>query len=115
MKEQDVLIQKQDEHRKVCCLCQIFTLTFNKYKIEESCVVASVPSKETHMKYHITYRLHHPQYLPALFVTVMEASSHAELNTKVARIKTKWQARGYRVQIMHVTPQKKAKRKQHLL
>jgi len=92
---------------------QIFTPKFNECKIEEeSCVVASLPSKETHMKYHITYRLHHPQYLPAVSVSVMEASSHAELDAKIARIKTKWQARGYRVQITHVTQQKEAKRKQ---
>jgi hypothetical protein len=54
------------------------------------------------MKYHVTYRLMHPQSLPALSVAVMEASSHAELDAQVTKIKTKWQARGYRVQIMHV-------------
>ena len=30
------------------------------------------------MKYHVTYRLIHPQSLPALSVAVMEASSYAE-------------------------------------
>jgi hypothetical protein len=65
------------------------------------------------MKYHVTYRLLHPQYIPALSIAVMEASSHAELDAKVTKIKTKWQARGYRVQIMHVRQQKRAKRKQH--
>jgi hypothetical protein len=65
------------------------------------------------MKYHVTYRLFHPQYLPALSNAVMEASSHAELDAKVAKIKMKWQQRGYTVQIMHVTKQKGTKRKQH--
>ncbi len=66
------------------------------------------------MKYHVTYRLMHPQSMPVLSVAIMEASSHAELDAKVAKIKTKWQARGYIVQIMHVRQQKRAKRKQHL-
>ena len=65
------------------------------------------------MKYHVTYRLMHPQSLPALSVAVMEASSHAELDAQVTKIKTKWQARGYRVQIMHVRQQKRAKMKRH--
>jgi hypothetical protein len=45
------------------------------------------------MKYLVTYRLFHPQYIPAVSIAVMEAYSHAELDAKVARIKTKWQAR----------------------
>jgi hypothetical protein len=65
------------------------------------------------MKYHITYRLMHSQSLPALSVAVMEASSHAELDTQVAKIKTKWQTRGYTVQILHVRQQKRAHMKQH--
>jgi hypothetical protein len=63
------------------------------------------------MKYHITYRLYHPRYLPALSYAIMEASSHAELDTKVARIKLKWQQRGYTVHVMHVTQQKAVRRK----
>jgi hypothetical protein len=65
------------------------------------------------LKYHITYRLYHPQYLPALSNAVMEASSHAELDTQVAKIKMKWQQRGYSVHILHVTQQKGTMRKQH--
>ncbi len=61
------------------------------------------------MKYHITYRLLHPQYMPALSVAVLEASSHAELDAGLVKIKTKWQARGYSVQITRVT-QRKVKR-----
>jgi hypothetical protein len=51
--------------------------------------------------------------MPTLSVAVMEASSHTELDAKVARIKIKWQARGYKVQITHVTQQKAPKRKHH--
>jgi hypothetical protein len=71
----------------------------------------SVSLKDMQMKYHVTYRLFHPQYLPALSVAAMEASSHAELEGKLAKIKTKWQARGYRVQITHIRQQKATKRK----
>ncbi len=55
------------------------------------------------MKYRVTYRLFHPQSLPALSITVVEATSHVELDAKLVKIKMKWQVRGYRVQIMYVT------------
>jgi hypothetical protein len=42
---------------------------------------------------------------------VMEAYSHADLDSKLSKIKTKWQARGYIVQITKVTQQKVAKMK----
>ena len=76
--------------------------------------MASIPHKETHMKYHVTYRLMHPQYMPAMSVAVIEAYSHADLDSKLSKIKTKWQARGYIVQIEQVTQQKVAKMKHHL-
>ena len=63
------------------------------------------------MKYLVTYRLMHPQYLPAMSAEVMEAYSHADLDSKLSKIKTKWQARGYIVQITKVTQQKVAKMK----
>ena len=66
------------------------------------------------MKYHVTYRLLHPQYMPAMSVAVIEAYSHADLDSKLSKIKTKWQARGYIVQIAQVTQQKVAKMKHHL-
>ena len=66
------------------------------------------------MKYHVTYRLMHPQYMPALSVAVIEAFSHADLDSKLSKIKTKWQARGYIVQITKVNQQKVAKMKPHL-
>ena len=92
----------------------IFTLKIKKCTIEEECcVVASIPHKETHMKYHVRYRLLHPQYMPTTLIAAMEAHSHAELDAKLSKIKTKWQARGYIVQITHVTQQKAAKIKHH--
>jgi hypothetical protein len=75
-------------------------------------VVASIPHRETNMKYHVTYRLIHPQYMPVMSVAVIEAYSHAELDAKLSKIKTKWQERGYIVQVTQVTQQKAAKMKQ---
>jgi hypothetical protein len=54
------------------------------------------------MKYQVTYRLMQPQSLPATSSTVIDAHSHRELDTRLARIKTKWQAQGYTVQILRV-------------
>lgn len=55
------------------------------------------------MKYQIAYRLMHPEYLPATSKTVVDAHSHAELETRLVKIVTKWQARGYTVRIMRVS------------
>jgi hypothetical protein len=55
------------------------------------------------MKYQVTYRLTHPEYLPAMSKTVVNACSHAELETRLVKIVAKWQARGYTVQIMRVS------------
>lgn len=54
------------------------------------------------MKYQVTYRLMQPQTLPATTSTVVDAHNHRELDARLARIKTKWQAQGYTVQILRV-------------
>jgi hypothetical protein len=54
------------------------------------------------MKYQVTYRLMHPQSLPATSSTIVDAHNHRELDVRLARIKTKWQAQGYTVQILRV-------------
>ncbi len=54
------------------------------------------------MKYQVTYRLRHPQALPATSQAVVDAHSHRELDARLARIKMKWQQQGYTVQIMKV-------------
>jgi hypothetical protein len=48
--------------------------------------------------------------MPAMSVAVINAYSHADLDSKLSKIKTKWQARGYIVQITQVTQQKKERR-----
>jgi hypothetical protein len=62
--------------------------------------------KGMHMKYHVTYRLLHPQYIPATSISVVDAHSHAELDARLVRIKAKWQARGYTVRITKVLPKR---------
>jgi hypothetical protein len=58
--------------------------------------------RETAMKYQVTYRLMQPQTLPAIASTVVDAYNHRELDARLARIKTKWQAQGYTIQILRV-------------
>ena len=58
------------------------------------------------MKYQITYRLIHPEYLPATSITVVDACSHAELETQLVKIVTKWQARGYNVRVIRLSQAK---------
>jgi len=41
--------------------------------------------------------------MPATSTTVVDACSHAELETRLAKIVAKWQARGYTVQIIRVS------------
>jgi hypothetical protein len=55
------------------------------------------------MKYQIAYRLMHSEYMPTTSMTVVEACSHAELETRLVKIVAKWQARGYTVQIIRVS------------
>ena len=60
------------------------------------------------MKYQVLYRLKHAQYLPTTSTVVVEAHTHADLHTQLVRLLTKWQALGYTVHIVKVTPTKEA-------
>ncbi|MBV9691606.1 MAG: hypothetical protein JO202_18070 [Ktedonobacteraceae bacterium] len=46
------------------------------------------------MKYQVTCRLTHPNYLPITVVTFVNAHTHRELDTALAKVMTKWEARG---------------------
>ncbi len=61
-------------------------------------------TREAGMKYRITYRLTHTQSLPATSVTEVDACNHADLMASLVRLKAKWQARGYAVQVVRVIP-----------
>jgi hypothetical protein len=54
------------------------------------------------VKYQVTYRLMHPQSLPATSRTVVDAHNHRELEARLAKIKAKWQEQGYTVRILQV-------------
>jgi hypothetical protein len=60
-------------------------------------------TRELPMKYQVAYRLKHPEYVPTTSRTVIDACSHAELETRLGKIKAKWQARGYTVHITRVS------------
>ena len=62
------------------------------------------------MKYTVTYRLLHPAYLPVARVEEIEASTHVELESRLARILSKWQASGYTVYVQHVGPTRARRR-----
>jgi hypothetical protein len=61
------------------------------------------------MKYHVAYRLTHPEYLPTTSTTIVGAHSHAELETQLVKIIAKWRARGYIVQITRVSQKRTGK------
>ena len=65
------------------------------------------------MKYQVTYRLMHPEYLPTTSVTMVHAYSHAELDASLVKLLSKWRARGYTVQIVKVIQGKSTKAKPH--
>jgi hypothetical protein len=56
------------------------------------------------MKYQVTYRLSHPEYLPATSTSLVEARSHAELEMRLAGLLRKWRAAGYTVRVLAVRP-----------
>lgn len=56
------------------------------------------------MKYLVTYRLYHPEYLPSTCTNELEAHTHAELEERLARLLQKWRTDGYTVRILHVKP-----------
>jgi hypothetical protein len=54
------------------------------------------------MKYQVTYRLAHHNYLPVTGVMYVNAHTHRELDTALAKVMMKWEARGYIVRILRV-------------
>ncbi|HLZ63109.1 MAG TPA: hypothetical protein VKR06_39765 [Ktedonosporobacter sp.] len=56
------------------------------------------------MKYNVTYRLKHPQFLPTTSVVQIDAHTHTELDARLVKVTTKWRAQGYTVQVLSVIP-----------
>jgi hypothetical protein len=59
------------------------------------------------MRYNVTYRLKHPQYLPATQVAQVDAQNHAELDARLVKVVARWRAQGYTVQILSVTQRRR--------
>jgi hypothetical protein len=62
------------------------------------------------MQYHVTYRLTHPEYLPATSNDMIEAHSHHQLEAALARLQAKWETQGYTVQILAVREHQKGEK-----
>ncbi len=56
------------------------------------------------MKYLVTYRLLHPEYLPSTSTSEVEAYNHTELEERLAKILSKWRSDGYTVRVLKVRP-----------
>jgi hypothetical protein len=63
------------------------------------------------MKFHVTYRLMHPNYFPATKVAIVGAETHASLHDALVSLKTKWEMRGYDVRILRVRADSSAERR----
>lgn len=52
------------------------------------------------MKFQITYRLTHPEYLPTIAHTTLSAQTHEQLDAAIGKLARKWEARGYTLLIL---------------
>jgi hypothetical protein len=54
------------------------------------------------MKFQITYRLTHPEYLPTIAHTTLSAQTHQQLDQAITRLVKKWRDQGYALRILAV-------------
>jgi hypothetical protein len=54
------------------------------------------------MKFQITYRLTHPEYLPSIAHTTISARTHQHLEQAISGLAKKWEERGYTLRILAV-------------
>ena len=66
------------------------------------------------MKFHVTYCLTHPNYLPTTRATLIKAETHTSLQHTLVSLKTKWEARGYDVRILRIAADSSAERRAFL-
>jgi hypothetical protein len=92
-------------------LSQRLLFAFTSGTLGSACDTFDAFPKGSEMKYEVTYRLLHPQYLPTTSITTVDAKTHMELDHRLSKVVIKWQARGYVVQIVRVTPKKRARLK----
>ena len=54
------------------------------------------------MKFQVTYRLTHPEYLPAISHTTFSAQTHQQLDQAIIRLVKKWEKQGYTLHVLAV-------------
>ena len=54
------------------------------------------------MKFQVTYRLTHPDYLPTISHTLLSAHTHQHLEQAISKLVKKWEERGYTLRILAV-------------
>ncbi|GHO88098.1 hypothetical protein [Dictyobacter formicarum] len=54
------------------------------------------------MKFQVTYRLTHPEYMPTISHTTFSAHTHQQLDKAIIRLVKKWEEQGYTLRILAV-------------
>jgi hypothetical protein len=54
------------------------------------------------MKFQVTYRLTHPEYMPIISHTTFSAQTHQQLDQGISRLVKKWEEQGYTLRILAV-------------
>jgi hypothetical protein len=54
------------------------------------------------MKFQVTYRLTHPEYMPTISHTTFSAQTHQQLDQEISRLVKKWEEQGYTLRILAV-------------
>lgn len=54
------------------------------------------------MKFQVTYRLTHPEYMPGISHTTVSAQTHQHLEQAIIRLVKKWEEQGYTLRILAV-------------
>lgn len=65
------------------------------------------------MRYQVTYRLVHPEYLSSTCTSIVEARSHAELEMRLAGLLRKWRGAGYTIRVLAIKPTRAKRRERY--
>lgn len=58
------------------------------------------------MKFQVTYRLTHPEYLSSIAHRTVAAQTHLQLDQELARLVQKWERQGYTLRVMAIRKQR---------
>ncbi|HLG62804.1 MAG TPA: hypothetical protein VKY19_12765 [Ktedonosporobacter sp.] len=54
------------------------------------------------MKFQVTYRLTHPEYLPTIAHAVISAHTHQQFDASLSRLADKWRDQGYAFHVLAI-------------